>query len=88
MQEKSKIFYKTIANLIRRIKAEKSIKYTELCYENDIPTSTYDDIVNARNQAKFHDIAKIINGLGISFEEFGALLDKELPNDLFNSFIE
>jgi len=86
MQDNSKIFYKSIGQVVKKIKAEKGIKYTELCYENDIPTSTYDDIVNGRNQAKFYSVAKIIKGLGISFEEFGKYLDEELPENFLNDY--
>lgn len=74
-----------VANAIKTTKEEKGIKYTELCYENDISTSTYDNIINAKNQATAFNIAKIIKGLGLNFEEFGRLLDKNLPKDFLNT---
>ena len=43
--------------------------------------STYDDIVKGRTNASFYNIAKIIGALGLSFEEFGKLLDEELPKN-------
>ena len=79
MQDNSKIFHRAIGKIINKIRKEKGIKYSDLCYENDIPTSTYDDIVGAKTQARFYNVAKIVNALGISFEEFGRYLDKELP---------
>lgn len=85
MQENSLIFYMAVANAIKTTKEEKGIKYTELCYENDISTSTYDNIINAKNQATAFNIAKIIKGLGLNFEEFGRLLDKNLPKDFLNT---
>ena len=43
------MFIAAISRIIVKIKEEKGIKYTELCYENEIPMSTYDDIVNNIN---------------------------------------
>ena len=81
MQDKTQKLYQAISNVLCKIKKEKSIKYTNLCYENDIPTSTYDDIINAKNKATFINIAKIAKALGLTFEEFGKLLDEELGKD-------
>ncbi|MBQ4647370.1 MAG: hypothetical protein IJB79_08480 [Candidatus Gastranaerophilales bacterium] len=78
MQDKTQKLYQAISNILCNEKKKKGIKYTELCYENDIPTSTYDDIINCKNKASFVNIAKIIIGLGLNFEEFGKMLDKEL----------
>ena len=85
MQDDSKILYKTIAKIIKRTRKQKGYKYTLFCYENDIPTTTYDNIVNAKCQATFFNIAKIIKALNFSFEEFGKLLDKELPSNIFKN---
>jgi len=84
MQDKSKILYKTIGKLVNKIRQEKGIRYIDFCYGNDIPTSTYDYIVNASTQASFYNIARIIKALGLNFEEFGALLDKNLPQEYWN----
>ena len=81
MQKKSKILYTHIGNLIQKIRTEKGIKYTDFCYENEIPMSTYDDIVKGRTNASFYNVAKIIGALGLSFVEFGKLLDEELPKN-------
>ena len=45
MQENSKMLYKAVAVVISEQKDLKGIKYTKLCYENEIPMSTYDDII-------------------------------------------
>ena len=49
-------------------------------------TNDYRAIINAKNKATFYNIARIIKALGLNFEEFGALLDKELPEDIFDNF--
>ncbi len=84
MQDEAKILYRAIAKIIAEQKNNKGIKYTELCYENEIPMTTYDDIVNAKTKASYYNIAKVVKALGLSFEEFGKLLDKELPPDFLN----
>ena len=81
MQDKSLKLYTAISKIICKIRKEKGIKYTDLCYGNEIPMSTYDDIMNAKTKASFYNIAKIIKALGLSFEEFGELLDEELGKD-------
>lgn len=81
MHKKDKKLYIAIAKIINQTRKDKGIKYTELCYENDIAMSTYDDIVNAKTKASYLNIAKIIKGLGLNFKEFGELLDKELGED-------
>ena len=83
MQENSKILYKSVAKIIKNTRKKYGLKYTTFCYENDIPTTTYDNIVNVKSQATFYNVAKVIKALGFSFEEFGKILDNELPKDLF-----
>lgn len=85
MQDNVRQLYSAISKVIRKVKDEKGIKYTELCYENEIPMSTYDDIINAKTKASYYTISKIIKGLGLTFEEFGKLLDKELPKDFLDN---
>ncbi len=85
MQEDVKELYIAISKVISKVKDDKGIKYTELCYENEIPMSTYDDIINAKTKATFYNIAKVVRGLGLNFEEFGKLLDKELPEEFFDN---
>lgn len=84
MQDDIKTLYKAIAKILYDVKLKKGIKYTDICYGNGIPMSTYDDIINAKTKASYYNIAKIIKGLGLSFEEFGKMLDSELPNDFLN----
>ncbi len=81
MQDNSKLLYEAISRVIHKIRTQRGIKYTNFCYENDIPMSTYDAVINATAQSSFYNITKITKALGLSFEEFGALLDKELPEN-------
>lgn len=81
MQDKTQKLYRAISNVLCKVKNEKSIKYTNLCYENDIPPSTFDDIINAKNKSSFINIAKVTKALGLTFEDFGKLLDEELGKD-------
>lgn len=81
MQDKTAQLYKAISKVLITEKEEKNISYTRPCFENDIPMSTYDDIINAKRKTSFINIAKVVKGLGLTFEEFGKMLDKELGND-------
>ena len=79
MQRDSKILYQAISNVITKVRESKGIKYTDFCYGNDIPMTTYDSIINASVQSSFYNISKVVKALGLTYEEFGKLLDEELP---------
>lgn len=85
MQENSKVLYKIIGKMISETRKEKGIKYTDFCYENEIPMSTYDDIVKGRTNASFYNIFRVISALGLSFEEFGKMLDSKLPENFLKN---
>lgn len=80
----SKLLYKSVADIFVNCRKQKNIKYTEFCYENDIPVSTYNDIITAKGKASFYKIAKIVKGLNMNFTEFGSLLDAELPKEFWD----
>lgn len=84
MQENAKILYKSIASVINSVRDRSELNYTDFCYVNDIPMSTYDYILLAKTNASFYNVAKIVKALGLTFEEFGALLDKELPKNFMS----
>lgn len=84
MQKDSEILYKAISRVITKARESKGIKYTDFCYGNDIPMSTYDAIINASVQSSYYNISKIVKALGLTYEEFGKLLDKELPKDYYS----
>ena len=85
MQDDFKMLYEAISKVIHTVRKDKNIKYTDFCYENDIPMSTYDAIINATIQSSFYNIGKVVKALGLSYAEFGALLDKELPKEYWDS---
>lgn len=85
MQDDVKFLYEAIAKVILDVKQEKGIKYTDFCYENEIPMSTFDDIINAKTKASYYNVAKVVKGLGLNFEEFGRLLDEKLPDNFLNN---
>jgi len=80
MQEKDAKLYKAIGKVLREYRLSKNLKFTIFCYENDITTSTLNNVENAVTQTYFSKIAHIIKALGLNFEEFGKLLDKELKS--------
>lgn len=85
MQEDAQLLHRTISKIITKTRTLKGISYTDFCLGNDIPSSTYDAIINARNKTYFYNIAKVVKALGLSFEEFGKMLDEELPTNFMNS---
>ena len=84
MQDDAKLLYNAIANIVSRYRKKSGVKYIDFCYGNDIPMSTYDTIVSARKQSSCYNVAKVAKALDLSFEEFGRLLDQELPPDFMS----
>ena len=85
MQEEALLLHSKISKIITDIRKQKGISYTDFCLGNDIPSSTYDAIIKAENHVYCYNVAKVVKALGMSFEEFGKLLDKELPENFMNS---
>ena len=85
MQDDSKILYRAISRVVHKARTDKKIKYTDFCYENDIPMSTYDAIINATTQSSFYNIGKLVKALGLTYKEFGEMLDNELPKNYWDS---
>ena len=81
MQDDDLKLYIAIGRVLRKVRLEKNLKFTIFCYENDISKSTLNNIENATKQTYFSKIARVINSLGMSFEEFGKLLDSELNTE-------
>lgn len=84
MQEYDKIIQKAIGQVLYKVRKSKKLKFTIFCYENDIPKTTLYMIEKGKNKAYATSLCKIISALGLSFEEFGILLDKELPENFHN----
>ena len=80
----AKLLYDTVAEIFISSRKAKGITYTNFCYENDIPVSTYNDIIKSKGNASFYKVAQIVKALDLSFEDFGKLLDKKLPKDFWH----
>ena len=85
MQEEAKLLHSIISEIITKIRKQKGISYTDFCLGNDIPSSTYDAVIKAENHVYFFNIARVVKALGLSFEEFGKMLDEELPDDFMSN---
>ena len=71
MQGYDKIMQKAIGQVIYKERKRRNLKFTIFCYENDISKTTLYMIEQGKN--------RIVQALGLSFEEFGRLLKEELP---------
>jgi len=80
----AKLLYETISEILVSCRKAKGIKYTDFCYENDIPMSTYNDIIKSKGNASFYKISQIVKGLELNFEQFGRLLDENLPKKFWD----
>ena len=85
MQVRNKILQEAIGRVITKIRKQKNLKFTIFCYENDISKTTLYMIEKGKNKPYVTSLCEIIEALEISYEEFGALLDKELPPTYWDS---
>ena len=85
MQANDEKFYKAVGDILKKKRLEKGLKLTIFCYENDIATSSLNVIENGYSQAYFSKIAKVIQALDMSYEEFGKLLDEYISKDFFKT---
>ena len=79
-----KILRETLSKIIDKERKSKNIDYLVFCDENSIATSTYDNLINAKTNITFYNLTKIIKGLGLNYESFGKILDKNLPESFWN----
>ena len=85
MQDRNKILQEAIGRVIQKVRKQKNFKFTIFCYENDISKTTLYMIEKGKNKPYVTSLCEIIESLGLSYEEFGALLDKELPPEYWNN---
>lgn len=85
MQDNDKILLEAIGRVVKKVRMQKGLKFTIFCYENDISKTTLHMIENGKNKPIVTSLFKIIKALGLTFEEFGALLDDELPTNYAGS---
>ena len=81
MQEKDAKIYSIVSKILRKERKKKNLKFTIFCYENDIATSVLNTIEKGDTKTYFSNIARVVKALGLSFEEFGKMLDEELGKD-------
>ncbi len=81
MQGDKKILYEAVGRVLRKRRKSLNRKLTIFAYENDIPTTSLTSLEAARTEACFYNIYKISRALNLTCEEFGKLLDKELPEN-------
>ena len=81
MQGYDKIMQKAIGQVIYKERKRRNLKFTIFCYENDISKTTLYMIEQGKNRTYSTNLFRIVQALGLSFEEFGRLLKEELPED-------
>lgn len=85
MQDNNAMMLKAIGKVIHRERIRRKFKFTIFCYENDISKTTLYMVEKGKNKSYVTSLFKIIKALGLTYEEFGALLDKELPKNFMNT---
>lgn len=81
MQDKEQQLKEAIGRIISKVRKQKKLKFTIFCYENDISKTTLYMIEKAKNKPYVTNLFEIVKALGLTYEEFGKLLDEELPKE-------
>ncbi len=80
MNDREKLYCKTLGQAIRQLRIEKTGKSAIMfAYENDIPKSTLTRIERGENEAQIVTLKKIAEAFGYSMSEFFAKIEKDLP---------
>ena len=85
MQDKNKILQKAIGRVVSKVRKQNKLKFTIFCYENDISKTTLYMIEKGKNSPYVNTLYEIIKCLGLTYKEFGELLDKELPKSYWDN---
>lgn len=85
MQDNNEKLQKAIGKVISSERKRRKLKFTIFCYENDISKTTLYMIEKGKNKSYTTSLFKIIKALGMTYEEFGKLLDKELPENFMEN---
>lgn len=67
-----------VGRAIRRERKRQGYKFTIFCYENDVPTTTLYMLEKGNSNTRVANVYHVAELLGLSFKEFGELVDKEL----------
>lgn len=81
MEDEEKVLYNAIAAVVKNKRKALNKAFTIFCYENDIPTTTLGCIENARRRVQLCKILKVVEALGLQYDEFFSLVKKELPEN-------
>ena len=84
MQDKEQQLKEAIGKVISKVRKQKKLKFTIFCYENDISKTTLYMIEKGKNKPYVTNLFEIVKALGLTYEEFGKLLDEELPKDYYS----
>ena len=84
MQRKDEILQKTAAEILYKERISRGIKYTYLCEGYDIPTSTYDNFMNASKKTAFTTVMNIVFGTMDIVEWAQLFKSKLLENGYFD----
>ena len=85
MQDNERKFSEIIGRVIKNLRQNNPKKYVIFCDENCIADSTLNNIESGLRSPKLYTIARIVKALGLSFKEFGEILDKELSDEIFKA---
>ena len=80
MQEE-KILSQAVAKILREVRFEKGKSLNLFCNEYSIPTSTLNDLENAKGSVKLFSLYKILKAYDYDIVEFICKLNNELPVD-------
>lgn len=82
MQQENVNLQKAIGRVIRAVRLRKGLKFTLFCYEHGIPTTTLYMLEQGSSNTRAANLFNVVQALGLSFAEFGALVDQELSNNV------
>ena len=84
MQDREQQLKDAIGRVISKVRKQNKLKFTIFCYENDISKTTLYMIEKGKNKSYVTNLFQIVEALGLTYEEFGKLLDEELPKDYYS----
>ena len=73
-----KTLQKVIGQIIRRERRKRKLRFTIFCYENDIPKTNLYMLETGQSNVGVTTLFKVLSLMGISFKDFGKMLDEEL----------
>lgn len=78
MMDSEDILQIAIGRAIRKERIRRGIKFTIFCYEHGFPTTTLYMLEKGNSKSSAVFVFKVVEDLGLTFQEFGVLVDKEV----------